>query len=351
MNYKPQFDKINYLTKLPSHYELLLVSFFVTNKKALIKLLAQWAKRDAEHKKYVGRSKKDYKTVSSKTFGGSIALIDPKNFELGLIAEIKCPVATGMYYRKEENILYVGSNKWIQKIRGGKIIGTLGNNLFNDIHSLSESFDKKLLITSTGVDAILEINWNNPKQIVWDWFATENGYDKTPTGKKRIINKTLNYQKITTTTPEHTTHINSCLHYKKNKLLAVLFHQGQLVEIDKRTKKTKILLNNLRCPHFIRKRRRGYLICDSRNNRVIILDKFFKIEKTINDNFNWPQDAIELRNGDLIIGDSNNYRIVRFSKNGDKIATLQMEKCSRKIFSFLSVSKSEALKIFGIKTN
>lgn len=347
--YKEKIDKLNYLGLLSDDYELLIVSFFVTNPKALVKLKAQWARRDAEHKRYFGRSKEEYKAVSSKTFGGSIALIDPNNLNFGFISEIKCPVASGMYYHNAKNVLYVASNKWIRKIRHGKIIGSLGNNLFNDIHSLSKSFGGNLLVTSSGVDAILEIDFNNPRKIVWDWFATENGYNKTPTGKIRIIDKNLNYQKITTTTPEHTTHINSCLNYKKNKILAVLFHQGELIEIDMKTKSSKILVKGLRCPHFIKERRGGYLISDSRNNQVLLLNKSFRIERVIKNNYDWVQDTIEISNGNLIIGDSNNERIIRVDRNGKELEVLPMEKNSKKIFSFLAITKREAIDIFGIK--
>lgn len=347
--YKEKINRVNYLMQLPPNYELVIVSFFVTNPEALVKLKIQWAMRDAEHKRYLGRNKEDYKAVSSKTFGGSVALIDPGRLNYGFILEIKCPVATGMYYHKTEDILYVGSNKWIRKIKHGKIIGSLGNNLFNDIHSLSESLRGNLLVTSSGVDAILEIDFNDSRKIIWDWFATENGYNKTPTGKIRVINRELNYQKITTTTPEHTTHINSCLNYKQNKILGVLFHQGKLIEIDMKTKKSKTLLEGLKCPHSIRKRKRGYLICDTRNNRVLLLDNNFKIEKIIKNNYDWVQDAVELSNGDFLIGDSNNERIIRIDKNGKEVGILQMEKNTRKIFSFLTVTKSEALSIFGIK--
>ena len=347
--YKKNLSKIDYLMKLPSNHELLVISFFVTNPEALVKLKAQWDRRDAEHKRYLGRSKEEYRAVSSKTFGGSISLIDPNRLSLGFISEIKCPVATGTYYHRTKNLLYVGSNKWVRKIKHGKIIDSLGNNLFNDIHSLSENLRGNLLITSSGVDAILEINLDDPRKIVWDWFATENGYNKTPTGKVRVIDRELNYQKLTTTTPEHTTHINSCLNYKQNKILATLFHQGELVEIDIETKRSKILLRGLKCPHFIRGRREGYLISDTRNNRVLLLDKNFKIRRIFKNGYDWVQDTIELSNGNFVIGDSNNDRIVRVDESGKELEILQMEKSSRKIFSFLTITKNEAVDIFGIK--
>ena len=115
-----------------------------------------------------------------------------------------------------------------------------------------------------------------------------------------------------------------------------------------KTKKIKILKTNLKCPHHIRKRKEGYLISDTRNDRILLLDKKFNIRKIIEKDYNWVQDAIELRNGDFIIGDSNTDRFIRVDRNGKKLAVMQMRRDTRKMFSFLIVTKDEARDIFGL---
>ncbi len=339
---------MDYLKKLPNDYQLIVVSFFITNPSALIELRKQWAKRDKEHKVVLNPNpKKNTGSVSSQTFGGSVCLLDPSNLSRGFISEIDCPVATGMIYKKEDKSLYVGSNKQVRKIKNRKTVSILKNKLFNDIHGLAESSDGNILVVSTGVDGILEINPSNSTQTLWDWLATENGYDKNSKGEKRKIDRDLDYQQIRTSTPEHTTHINCCIKKDNNKILATLFHQGKLVEIDKKTKTSKVLLDGLKCPHFIRERNDGYILSDTLNNRVLLLDTNFKIKKIIEKDYNWIQDTIVLGNGNLLLGDSNNTRIVKLDKNGNELEILYMKKDSRKIFSFLSITKSEALNIFA----
>ena len=129
----------------------------------------------------------------------------------------------------------------------------------------------------------------------------------------------------------------------------VLKFQGTLIEIDKRSKKSNVVLQGLKCPHFIRTTREGYLVSDTLNNRVFILDRSLRRKKIFKGDYNWLQDTIELSDGSFLLGDSNNARIVHLDSRGRKLDIFQMPQNSRKIFSFLKVSKREALQIFGIK--
>ena len=338
--------ELNYLIKVPDSYELVLVSFFATNPDGLARLEAQWAKRDPEHKIYLGRDSTETKKVTGAELGGSVGLIDPKDLNKGIIVEIDSPVATGMYYRAEEKTLYVGSGKWIQKIQGGKIVETVGNTLFNDVHTLNASFNSNMLVTSTGVDGILEVPFDTPWEIVWDWLATEHGYEKAPSGKVRSINRNDNYQTIGAATTDHTTHINSAYEYKPNKVLATLFHQGALVEIDKKTKAEKILLDGLKNLHHIRPYSIGFLLSDTGNNRVVLLDDKFKITGDFEEDYKWVHDCIEVDGQKFLIADSNNSRIVLCDQKGMHINELNTVKGQRKFSSFTKINAAEARNIF-----
>lgn len=330
--------------KLDENKELLIVSFFATNKSALLKLEAQWRERDPAHQKYLGRISSQTMAVTSRELGGEVCLMDPSCPEKGFIAKASCPVATGLYYHPIKKSLYVGSNKWIRVIKRGRQIRTIGNTLFNDIHTLNKTPQNNLLVASTGVDGILEVSFETGF-LYWDWLATEHGYDKTPEGKKRIINRNVNYQKIGTNTTQHTTHINSALYYKKNKILATLFHQGKLIEINTLTKKSRVILDNLKSPHHIRERKDGFIISDTRNNRVLLLNQNFKIENIFEDDYNWIQDCIQLSTGEFIIGDSNNNRLVKVNHFGKKTNEFRF-KDARKMSSFLLIKAQDALEIF-----
>jgi len=59
--------------------------------------------------------------------------------------------------------------------------------------------------------------------------------------------------------------INSCLEIKPGKILKTLFRQGELIEINKKLEKTKVLLSNLKSPNHIRYYRKKFILFDARN--------------------------------------------------------------------------------------
>jgi len=336
-----------YLFKLPENYPLMLVSFFVSKEEAKKKLKEQWSTRDKLHRSYRGRSKEQTQALSSETFGGLIALIDPAKLDSGFIAEIETPIATGMLYNQDQHSLYVSRNKWINTIRGGKITDTKGNSLFNDVHGLSSTIDGKLLVVSTGVDGLLMFDYNNFSHAEWIWLATENGYSYTPTGNERVIDRTKNYQLISTTTPQHTTHINSAINYKPGKILATLFHQGELIEIDMESGISRVIDDNMKGPHSIRTRKEGYLVSDTINNQVRLYGPDLRVEMLISGDYDWIIDTVETHDENYLIADSNNDRIVKVSSKGKELNSLEEGLEDKIMYGFLPITTRDALNIFG----
>lgn len=326
--------------------EFLLVSFYITNQIALKKLESHWRKRDSAHSRFLGRTKRNTKSINPEEYGGCVCLIDPDNFSTGVLAEIKIPIATGMCYNSKEKVLYINSYNQIKAVLHGKIIRSIDNRLFNDLHGLTNSQKGNLLVVSTGIDAIVEINPEKPKKPLWVWLATEHGYNTTPSGEKREIDLNKNYQNVDTCTPQHTTHINSCLEIKSGKVLATLFHQGELIEINKKTGKTKTLLSGLKSPHHIRCYRNGFILSDTRNQRVLLLNKNYKIIKILKRDYDWVQDAIPLADGNIIIADSNNARLVKTDISGKKLGEFKWNRNERKISSLLIITTRETANIF-----
>lgn len=339
----------SFLEKLPRDKELLICGFSITNPEALIKIQRLWAKQKLEigGKKVLGRSKKDTIEVTSADMGGTIILIDPTNINGPVLGEIKVRTPMGLYYSKRHKILFTGSDHWIHGISRRKIVRTLDNKYFNCIHGLSESLDDKLWVAATGIDAVIKIDINNPEKCLASWFATENGYTISANGNKRYIDKNMNHQGINDySTPEHTTHINSVLEYKKNKLLAVLFHQGELVEINIKTGKTNKILDGLKEPHNIRKTSFGYIISDTNGQRVIKMNKSLKVVGEIRGDFNWIQDAIELENKNIAIADANNGRIVITNSTGKIIDKYVFGKNKKRIGVLSTIKLKDALSVF-----
>jgi hypothetical protein len=340
----------NFDKKYKKEKEYLLVSFYVTNPMALRKLESHWKKRDPAHSRSLGRTKRDTKSINPEDYGGCVSLIDPDNFSAGFMAEIKVPIATGMYYDSKEKVLYVNSYNQIKIVSHGGIIGSISNRLFNDLHGLAQNKKRNLLVVSTGIDAIVEINPKKPKTPVWIWLATEHGYDTTPSGTKRVIDLRKDYRNVDTCTPQHTTHINSCLELNSGKILATLFHQGKLIEINKKTGETKTLLSGLKSPHHIRyyPDKDIFLLSDTRAQRILLLNKNYKIIKILKGNYNWVQDAVLLSDGNIIIADSNNARLVKVNILGKKVGEFKWNKNERKISSLLVLTSNEIVNVFPV---
>ena len=326
--------------------EYVLVSSFVTNSEKLKRLEEQWAKRDKEHKTYLGRSTRQLKEINPEEFGGEVLLVDPYNLKKGFIKRFQCHLATGLMYVKEKKCLFVGSFGTIKKIINGSIVGEIKNNLFNDVHFIDSFKDSYLLVSSTGTDSLIEIDLNKDTK-TWDWLGTENGYSTSPSGKIIKIDRKKDYRKIDTITPEHTTHINSAIYINgKEEILATLFHQGELILINKNVPGCKILLSGLKCPHHIRKTKAGYILSNTLEGEVIFLDKKFNIIKKMRGEFNWLQDAIELNDNSLLVIDSNNYRICRLSCDGKILEELSFKEKPLKLFCFLKIDYKFIKNIF-----
>lgn len=336
----------NEMFSFPDEKTLLAASFFVTKKEALAKLRSQWSTRNSEHSRVVGRTKQQTCSVSDREFGGSIVLVDPDDLEAGFLIELSIPLAFGLCFNANDSSLYVTSGTVIRQVKHGVCVKELNNPMFNDLHTITVSESGNLLVTSTGVDALLEIDFDDASKVYWDWLATERGFDKTPSGDPRYISRSVNYQKVVASTPEHTTHINTALNDMPNRVLATLFHQGALIEIDMVSKHCHALLTGLKSPHNIRRREGGYILSDSRANKVLLLDDQFCVEREITGGFNWVQDALELGDHSYLVGDSNNDQIIRIDKRGKVIANLPWEKGSRKFAGFEPITAKQAREVF-----
>jgi hypothetical protein len=335
-----------YVRNLSPDHELIAVSYFVTNPKAVSLLQKNWKKRDASHSQVLGTSREDVSDLMSEAPGGSIALLDPRRLDLGILVEVDVPLAFGMQVAPGGRGLVVGGGSTIYHVQQGAITSATENRLFNDIHGLSLSRNGRLLVTSTGVDGVFEVDFANAGKVHWDWIASENGFGLSANGSPRAIHRSGDYTNVITTTPEHSTHINSVLNHREGKLLATLFHQGSLVEIDMTTGESRPLITGLRSPHSIRRRQDGYILCDSRNGRVLFLDENQRIEHWFESNFNWVQDAAELNDQTYIAADSNNSRLVRVTKNGEARGEFFWGHSNRKVSSLQPLTASIAKNAF-----
>ncbi len=75
--------------------------------------------------------------ITSDVLGGEVALMALNDkLDMCVIKRIKVCTPMGMCLSKNGDALYTGSDHWMYKIKDGKIINKLDNDLFNCIHGI-----------------------------------------------------------------------------------------------------------------------------------------------------------------------------------------------------------------------
>ena len=53
------------------------------------------------------------------------------------------------------------------------------------------------------------MNSSESGEVLWQWWAFDHGFEQTPTGEPRFIDKTADYRGVKFGTLAQTTHVNS----------------------------------------------------------------------------------------------------------------------------------------------
>lgn len=204
----------------------------------------------------------------------------------------------------------------------GKIDLEIRSPLFSQLRSIRRT-EKGLLVTSSGVDAILEVDLKG--KLTWSWWATEQGYDQAHGGGTRVVDKGIDHRLKCYPGRLQTTHMNSAIvdPYDPSKIITVLFYQGALAKIDRKTLTTEVVAEGLSGPHHIRPHSKGYMVSNSRKGQVIFFDRDFKIRETIQATgqyfpVKWVQDAIETPFDTHLVADCNTFRLRERSHSGQE---------------------------------
>jgi hypothetical protein len=197
----------------------------------------------------------------------------------------------------------------------GRLLKRISHPYLNDLHSL-ERTSRGLLLTCSGTDLIIELDLDGGS--LYEWWATEHGYSMTPSGKVRSSGRGLEHRHQYYHTRYHTTHINDATFRDSDEryLLALLFHQGELIQIDRalppEKQKAEVLLDGLARPHGLEKIPGGWLLCNSLSKELILLDEDLKIADRIEYDGGWIQDCTMLSSGRILLNDVDNHRLVEF---------------------------------------
>jgi hypothetical protein len=259
--------------------------------------------------------------------GGKIQLLEHQG-ELGkikLLEEIFPVKPFGMEFVEGEGLYFicglpcaedgVPGDEHIARLNDkGEIDLEIRSPLFSQLRSLRRT-ENGILVTSSGVDAILEVNFAG--DILWAWWATENGYANAYGGGVRSIDKTMDHRFKCYSGKLQTTHMNSAINdpYDDSKILTILFYQGAVARIDKKTLALDIVITGLNGAHHIRKHSKGYMLSNSRKGEVLIFNHGFELIDRIPGTSSWfpvkwVQDAFEMPDGrSHLIADCNTFNL------------------------------------------
>ncbi|TXL20563.1 hypothetical protein BMR06_04250 [Methylococcaceae bacterium HT5] len=201
----------------------------------------------------------------------------------------------------------------------GEIDLVIKHPLFSQLRSLRRT-KNGLLITSSGIDAILEVDLQG--EIIWSWFGTEQGYSTKYGGAERTIDRDFDHRTLCYPGRLQTTHLNSAIvdPYDASKILTILFYQGKVARIDRATLELDIVIEDLNGAHHIRPHSKGYMLSNSRKGETRIFDRNFKPLNTIAGTsplfpVKWVQDTIELPFGSHLIADCNSFNLRERDQN------------------------------------
>lgn len=253
---------------------------------------------------------------------------------------LKVPEPRGIDFKN--NVLAFSSENKVFILEKDKI-NELNYPWFSFIHTVDLK-EGKILISSSGFDAIFEFNYQNGEKI-FEWLAWENGFNQGVdpiTGNNTYLtrkkgeaelykSKNLpfiyieNPENQTVPTAQRSAFINSVVYDNQanDKIIATFFHEGSVYIIDKRTNSYEKVITGLRNPHG-GKRWRNEFIATSTTEGAVILgslndQKKFNFQKlkgkpSLLKGLEWVQNSII--KGDLVISiDSNRNSFIIFDIN------------------------------------
>ena len=282
------------------------------------KLQAFW-KRAAEAERQAGAF---FGTDTSEELdlGGLVQVIDWGSKRV--MKKASLPTPAGFDFGADGVYLAVGGSRIAVLDERLNVTRELSHRLFNVVHSVNIS-EKGILVSSSGVDSIIEVNQYGDELFVWS--AVEHGYNVDPKGRQRAVDLKIDHRMVKYPTLQQATHINSAVYagttcFSKETVYASLFHQGQIVAIDKLTKKCEVVLSGLRHPHAVYMNGDDIIFSDTENQKVMLTDKNFKNCRSLHfSQANWIQDASFLSNGNIILADSNNNRILEVEPSNGRV--------------------------------
>jgi hypothetical protein len=252
------------------------------------RLKEHWSQSDQYLRRPLG-ALGDYQKPNN--LGGLLSLL---NEDGEVLKKLPLTMPAGMVASDNGHIL-VASRSAIYKVApdlSAVSKQTLSAPCFNALHSLSRT-RRGYLVASTGLDLLLE--FDNQGHILWEWWATDHGFTRTPMGRERTVDKAADHRDIDYGTLTHTTHVNSAVERPDGSILATLFHQGMVVLIDRRSGQWHPVLQELEHVHAVRLLDDcHFTVADTGRGRALLVrleNGCSYIEEEIMADTNWLQDC------------------------------------------------------------
>jgi hypothetical protein len=231
----------------------------------------------------VYRNASDLLRNVEKSFGGRLVLLDWPQGKI--VANI--PVAGASGLAVEEDFAFASSwtDHSVHILQRGRPPACISHHWFNHLHTVELTPQRTLLIASAGIDLIVELSLEG--QVVWHWFGPEHGY-----GAPAVLDDATDYRAIRRSTSERALHVTSALPVDGDRVLAALFHQGEVIAIDRRSGQAQTVLRGLVRPHGIHRHPAGYIVSDTLGHRILLLDEALNVCSEIPFGSQWLQDTI-----------------------------------------------------------
>ena len=303
----------------------LLLSYLSTN---FSQLSDHWQK----HSVLISQGKRGSDKPFVKELGGRLEIINWSTKEIAWAMPMNSPAGV---YQLSPELLMVNSLRLgvinVVSLSDKTVVSSIGNPAFNKPHSLINT-KSGFMVSSTGVDAIVEVN--DQGSTLYSFFLTQNGYEFDQIGRKRLINVNANHQGVEYPSLHQTTHINYAryLDQAETKIVATLFHPGELVLIDKPSGHIKVIMTGLKNPHNLKPARDKQILCNTSANTIMILNQEFKVVDQIGEGLglSWIQDAVYCKEHDtIIVADADNHRLLELSWKGTVVDEYLFSKDNR----------------------
>lgn len=201
----------------------------------------------------------------------------------------------------------------------GLPLARVSHPYMNDLHGL-ERTSHGLLVVCSGTDLIIEIDLAG--RLLWQWWAGDHGFTAGPAGVPHENRRGREHRDKFYHTRYQSTHVNTAIieDPAERFVLALLFHQGQLVRIDRAKspdcQEAEIVLNGLARPHGLERTKDGWILCSSAACEVIYLDQDLRVKNRVRLNAGWLQDCTMLSNGGVLLNDVDNHSLIEVEARG-----------------------------------